>query len=395
MGKSIYEELGVDASKASVRRTFESVVDNEYPGAFVNIITDPYCPTRAVTMHQDGDGSKFVQRMLHYLEDGDGSVFDGMVDDALAMNTGDIAAAGFVSGPWLLTDVLNLNMEPGLKSVVMAAVARRMSELLELYRSFGFSIKFLGGETADLRHQVRSGVFDVGITAFEEKNNLIAGNVEPGDIIFGFQSDGQAAWETRPNSGIMSNGLTMARSALMSREYNTKYPQLRGEDPCYSGRFLYNQPLWSGNKMTAGEALISPTRQWPIVVKELISQLEKRQALPMLHGISMNTGGGCTKIGHVGQGIAYLKAMTPSSIADIFYLLAEESEESWENMFQTFNCGVGIDIVGKNDPAFISALEAASETTMVNFFELGACEPSKKGKENEVVIFSDYGTFSY
>ena len=93
MERSIYERLGVDPSKIEVKEIFEKVIDNEYRGAFVNIITDPYCFSRALTMHQDGDGSKFIQRLLHYFESGDEAIFTGMVDDALAMNTGDIAPA--------------------------------------------------------------------------------------------------------------------------------------------------------------------------------------------------------------------------------------------------------------------------------------------------------------
>ena len=106
-GKSLYEKLGVDARKENVREIFDKVNDNEYPGAFVNIISDPYSKKRVLTMHQDGDGSKFVQRMLHYYESGDEDVFLGMVDDGLSMNTGDVAASGFVFEPWLISNVLN------------------------------------------------------------------------------------------------------------------------------------------------------------------------------------------------------------------------------------------------------------------------------------------------
>ncbi len=396
MFKSIYEQLGVDPSKSSVREIFEKVIDNEYQGAFVNIITDPYCPDRALTMHQDGDGSKFVQRLLHYFESGDERIFAGMVDDALAMNTGDIAASGFVFGPWIITDVLNVNLPPDLKKTVMRAVASRMLELMDLYRQHGFSISFLGGETADLPDQVRSAVFDVGITAWADKKDLITGNVQEGDLIFGFSSDGRAVWEDQENSGIMSNGLTVARGELMSGDYNEKYPSLKREGSFYKGSFCYNDKPSELNDLSVSEAILSPTRQWPLLIRRIISLLKEADALHMLHGISMNTGGGATKIKNVGRGgIMYIKNMpTPPAI---FRLIQEVSNESWENMYQSFNCGIGIDIIGQDHPDFLDSLKKASLECGLYLHTLGICHTflNDKNKKNQVFLNTPYGMFRY
>jgi len=56
MKKSLYEELGIDPDKDKVRLAFKELNNQEYPGAFVNIVTDPFEETRAMTQHQDGDG---------------------------------------------------------------------------------------------------------------------------------------------------------------------------------------------------------------------------------------------------------------------------------------------------------------------------------------------------
>jgi phosphoribosylformylglycinamidine cyclo-ligase len=396
MSKSIYEQLGVDPSKSSVREIFEKVVDNEYPGAFVNIVTDPYCPDRALTMHQDGDGSKFVQRFLHYFESGDERIFAGMVDDALAMNTGDIAASGFVFGPWVITDILNVNLPPDLKKTVIRVVASRMLELMDLYHQHGFEISFLGGETADLPDQVRSGVFDIGITAWADKKDLITGNVQNGDLIFGFSSDGRAVWEDQENSGIMSNGLTMARSELMSGDYNEKYPSLKREGSFYKGTFHYDDRLPEFNGISVSEAILSPTRQWPLLIRRIISLLKEANALYMLHGISMNTGGGATKVKNVGRGgIMYVKNMpTPPPI---FRLIQKVSNESWENMYQSFNCGMGIDIVGLDHPVFVDILEKAALECELFLHTLGICHdsPYLEHGENKLSLNTPYGLFRY
>jgi len=394
MSDSLYEKLGIDPSKQSVRDIFAKLIDNEYQGAFVNIITDPFCENRVLTQHQDGDGSKFIQRMIHYLETGNEQVFAGMADDALSMNSGDIAASGFVFGPWIITDVLNLNLPSELKKVVMKAVAVRLLELREIYQAHDFNLKFLGGETADLPDQVKSGVFDIAITAWADKSDLVAGNIDAGDIIFGFASDGQAAWEEKPNSGIMSNGLTLARSCLMHTEYNKLYPALKRDGDFYTGKHYFDSD-YSGepNSMTVGEALLSPTRQWAIVIKILISILKEKNSLHMLHGISMNTGGGATKISHVGSGgLIYVKNMpTPPPF---FLLIQSESGEKWENMYRSFNCGIGIDVVGENNDIFHDAIAETSRICNVEQYHLGGVVKGE-GESNQVWLSTPFGDFRY
>ena len=108
-GESKYAALGVDAGKASVRKAFGHYVENDFPNAFVNIIRDPIKRGWVRTQHMDGDGSKFVQRLLIHAETGRSDVLGGVVDDALQMNLGDIATSGFVFGPIMVTDVININ----------------------------------------------------------------------------------------------------------------------------------------------------------------------------------------------------------------------------------------------------------------------------------------------
>jgi len=393
--KSIYEELGVDTRKAAVKKAFAGIIDNEFKGAFVNIIRDPYESSRYLTMHQDGDGSKFLQRLLHFLEDGRPEVFRGMVDDAMSMNTGDIAAAGFVFEPWLITDVLNLGLAPELKQIIMEQIAIRFKELKELYASYGFKIIFLGGETADLPYQVRTGVFDIAITAWANRGDLILGNVQGGDIIFGFASDGKAAWEEKKNSGLMSNWITLARSALMSREYNAKYPFMtKGDgDEFFKGSYAYNKHLGVLGSMTVGEAILSPTRQWAILIKKLMEELKKNKALHMLHGISMNTGGGATKIMNVGKDIMYMKEMPmPPQIVQI---IQQQSGEKWNHVYEGSNCGIGIDVVGENKSEFIDAVMKTSEICKVKHYHLGGCMKVFHHGENQLMLGTPFGEFHY
>jgi phosphoribosylformylglycinamidine cyclo-ligase len=390
---SKYKELGVDPGKSNVRKIFTKYINNDFPDAFVNIVIDPEDPETVFTMHMDGDGSKIVQRVLHYKETGDASIFQGAVDDALSMNTGDIAASGFITGKWVITDVININALDVPKEIIMEQIAKRFSELIDIYRENGFKkFYFLGGETADLPTQISSMVFDVGIYARTKKNEIISGNVMPGDKIFGFASDGKASWEKTENSGIMSNGVTLARIELMDKRYAEKYPFLNNDKCAYRGKYQLNDKPALLNGVTVSEAILSPTRQWAIVIKKIFDKLKAKNKLSSLHGISMNTGGGVTKIGHVGKGIIYKKNI--SYVPPIFKLIKEESGESWKNMFETFNCGIGIDVVVKDDPTVKQILNEVSEEIGIACYDLGVCE-KKSDLNNRIELNTPDGKFNY
>jgi phosphoribosylformylglycinamidine cyclo-ligase len=390
--KSKYERLGVDPDKKAVREIFGRIVKNDFPGAFVNIAYDLENPGKVFTKHPDGDGSKMVQRVLHYLETGEEEIFQGAVDDAFSMNTGDIAASGFVFGKWVITQVININGLNVPKDLIMKQIALRVESLLKLYKSFDFELSFfMGGETADLPDQVDSAAYDVDIYAEAKESELIIGNVKPGDGIYGFASDGQAIWEKVSNSGIMSNGLTAGRIYLMSDEYGKKYPFLIRRDGRYEGRFSITSAPDMLHGMTVSEAILSPTRQWAILIRALIERLKARNILHMLHGISMNTGGGATKIVHVGKGIKYVKNKMPAP-PPIFLLIQNESQETWRNMYKSFNCGVGIDVVGEKNKEFEDALRQVSKAAKVKLYELGECYKNK-GEENKVILTTPFGTF--
>lgn len=400
--QSIYRQLGIDPRKSSVREIFGKIVTNHFPGAFVNIERDPDFPGYAFTKHPDGDGSKFVQRLLHIEETGDTSIIRGAVDDAFEMNLGDIAASGFVSGKIVLTQIIDINPFKIDKERVMKEIALRVAELLAFYEENGFDLTlklpqnyfFLGGETADLPNQVSSVVYNADVYARTKEENLITGgDIRPGDRIYGLASFGQASWEEEFNHGLMSNGATQARLYLMSDEYNEKYPHLVGYGKPYRGRYLVTDPFPENPNINISEAILSPTRNWSLVIKLLIDKLKKRGLFDKLHGISMNTGGGATKVGHLGRRITYYKQMPEPP--DLFQTIKFESNDRWDYMFESFNCGIGIDIIGDDDPGFEEVLKEVQQETRIQLFNLGVCEPNPDPEKNKVILDTPYGTFEY
>ncbi len=392
--ESIYGGMGVDAHKGVVEDAFRNKISNLYPHAFVNMTRDPLAEGFLRTLKVDGDGSKPTQHCLHFLETGDPSSFEPSADDTFAMVVADGAAAGFVLEV-LFADCLDVNKFPipGLKEAVLAAYSQRIGEIIKLHRKYRFHVEFFGGETADLPSQVSTYVANGFSFARAPEKFVIKGNVQPGDEIWGFSSAGRAIWEKKPNSGLMCNGVTLACAALMWEGYNRKYPFLRHEKQQYRGRFKVDDKLEGLGGMTASEALRSPTRQWAIVFRLLIDELIENDALRCLHGLTVNTGGGATKILRLGENIRYKKSMP--EWAPLFGHIQEEAGVPSEEMFEDFNCIVGADIIGRDEGLALSnAIHRVSDMTGIEYFYLGECE--KCEGPNQVVLETPYGgPFTY
>lgn len=385
-----YAALGVQSDKSGVRKTFEGGIDNDFPGAFVNIIRHPMFPGYVTTLHGDGDGSKMILRVLMYLLTGNPKWLEGFADDALSMNLSDIAAAGFVPPDCFVKviDLLNVNAFNVDKGALLGAIKRGFERLFELYRYHGFTFRFLGGETADLPRQEQTAAGDVAVDAVMREEGVVAGNVRPGDRIWGFASAGQAVWETESNSGIQSNGLTHAVDTLVWSGYAREFPQVLPHGEEFHGRYQIDDVVDGVGSVF--EALLSPTRQWSLLIDILIGKLKAAGVFHLLHGISLNSGGGATKVKNVGVGgIVYQKRMPEP--APIFRLIQSESGEQWMHMFRSYNCGVGVDVIG--ELALAPYLKETERETGVRLYELGECAACDG--ENRVVLTTDYGTFGY
>ena len=83
-----------------------------------------------------------------------------------------------------------------------------------------------GGETADIGDIVRTLVVDASVfTSMKRENVIDAANIQTNDVIIGLASYGKASYEEEYNSGIGSNGLTLARHGTIQHKYYTKYPE--------------------------------------------------------------------------------------------------------------------------------------------------------------------------
>ncbi|MBO3840270.1 MAG: AIR synthase-related protein [Thermoproteota archaeon] len=378
---SKYEELGVDVGKKGVE-FLKKITDDLFPEAFCSIVRDPLNPAWGIILHTDGAGTKPVVSYLYYKESGDVRFFETLVDDIVAMNVDDAACVGGL--PIAFSDYVAINPFKLPKQDLLNSLAKGFSKTFSKLREYGINILFSGGETADLSDIVRT--FDISGTVLAriELSRVITGrNISPGDIIIGLRSGGKAKYEERENSGIMCNGITLARHCLLSNEYLKKYPEISSEETKgYCGRFKIDSFIDELN-MTIGEAILSPTRIYLPIVMGILGEVRVK-------AIVHNTGGGLTKCLKVGRSIKYIKDNLPEP-DPIFKIVQNESGEDWRNMYRTFNMGVGLEIiVGKGDEDKVISI---SEKFGVNAQIIGRCE--KSSEENSLVIISKYGKFEY
>lgn len=380
-----YAESGVDVKKRGIE-FFRRTLNNLFPEAFCVISQDPDFPEYGLVTHSDGAGSKPVQAYLHWRETGDLRWFEGLAQDVIAMNLDDIVCVG--ASPLNFVDYISINPLKIDKVGVLKALSSGFESCLKLLSDQGVRLFFSGGETADLPDQLRT--LDIAVTMngrVELSKALTGGRIEPGDVIIGFRSGGKTKYESKENSGIMCNGLTLARLCLMHRSYQKKYPEIldrAGNKRSYYGRFRFDEHL-DELGMTVGEALLSPTRIYAPVALRVIERFGA-----YISGMVHNTGGGQTKCLRVGRNIHYVK----DDIFDpdpIFTLIQRESGESWRAMFENYNMGVGFEIIAK--PEVADDIISLSEKYGLEAKRIGVCMKSDGG--NRLTIKSPHGTFHY
>jgi phosphoribosylformylglycinamidine cyclo-ligase len=380
---SRYKSLGVDVRKKGVS-AFEAVVDDLYPGAFCVVMQDPSDPGWGLVSHTDSAGSKPIVSYLCWRETGDPAWFGGLAQDVVAMNLDDLLCVA--AEPVAFIDYVAFNTMLIDRVQLLAALSEGFADCFKMMDDQGLKILFGGGETADLPDQMRT--LDVSGALFGRVDlaKVVTGDrIEPGDLIVGLQSGGGVRYEKGVNSGMMCNGLTLARNSLMEREYLKKYPELahpgRGR---FTGRFKIDDHV-DELGMTVGEALTSPTRIFAPVAAAVLEKVGGS-----VHGMVHNTGGGQTKCLRLGKGVLYVKDSVPEP-DPIFGLIQREARVDWREMYEDFNMGVGFEFVV--DP------EAAEEVvSVVKGFDIGVevigrCESSPEG--NALRIETKHGRFVY
>jgi len=379
---------GVSAAKEDVHNAIKNIDKGLYPKAFCKIIPDilggdpEYCNI----MHADGAGTKSSLAYMYWKETGDLSVWKGIAQDALVMNTDDLLCVGATDNILVSSTIgRNKMLIPG---DVISAIINGTDELMAQMREMGIGIYGTGGETADVGDLVRTIIVDSTVTCRMKRADVIDNaNIQPGDVIVGLSSTGQATYENRYNGGMGSNGLTSARHDVFSKYLAEKYPESYDhqvpEELVYSGGYRLDSSV-EGAPVNAGQLVLSPTRTYAPVIKKMLD--EKRA---VIHGMVHCTGGAQTKVLHfVGDNCKVVKDnMFP--IPPLFRIIREESKTEWKEMYKVFNMGHRMEIY--TTPENADDIINISKSFNIDAQVIGHIEEGKKS----LTIQSEYGQFDY
>jgi phosphoribosylformylglycinamidine cyclo-ligase len=216
-------------------------------------------------------------------------------EDLVAINVNDLASVG--ARPAGLVDTISVaHPDPA----VFRALGRGINRGLARARC-----SLLGGETAVVPELLRST--DLGATAigfFPPGRRPVTGaRIRPGDLLLGI-----------PASGLHANGFTLARRIVAKSGAPLAEPR-------------------PGATGSLGEEMLTPTRTY-------VEASEVAAALPTTTGLAHISGGGVRNLIRLNARVRFTLDAWPEP-SGIFRWLAEAGGIGSEEMFQTFNMGIG------------------------------------------------------
>jgi phosphoribosylformylglycinamidine cyclo-ligase len=386
-----YNLRGVSASKEDVHLAISNIDKGIFPQAFCKIIPDilgkdpDYCNI----MHADGAGTKSSLAYAYWKETGDISVWRGIAQDAIIMNTDDLLCVGAVDNILLSSTIgRNKNLIPG---EVIAAIINGTESVLAELRSHGMEIYSTGGETADVGDLVRTIIVDSTVTCRMPKAQVISNHrIKAGNVIVGLASFGQATYENEYNGGMGSNGLTSARHDVFNKSIAEKYPETFDPavpyDLVFSGGMQLTDEIEIENygKITAGKLVLSPTRTYTPIIKKILEQFPTQ-----IDGMVHCSGGGQTKVLHFVNNVHIIKNnLFP--IPPLFKLIQEQSGTAFQEMYQVFNMGHRMEIYV--DESIAQSIIDIAKSFNVAAQIIGRVETADA---KQLTIESEFGTFKY
>ena len=386
---SKYDSRGVSFDKKEVHQAIKNIDKGLFPLAFCKIIPDiitgdeNYC----LVMHADGAGTKSSLAYAYWKETGDLSVWKGISQDSLIMNIDDLICVGAINNI-VVSSTIGRN-----KKLIPAEVIKTIIEgnenVISKLNSFGINIKSSGGETADVGDLVKTIIVDSTVVCRLKKEEVIDNsNIKNGDVIVGLASFGKTTYEDEYNSGIGSNGLTSARHDVFDKYLKIKYPETYdnslSDDLIYIGSKKLSDKI-PGIDLDAGKLVLSPTRTYAPVVKEMLSKIERKK----IHGIIHCSGGAQTKVMNFVKNKHIIKDNLFDAPA-VFKLIQSESNTSWKEMYQVFNMGHRLEIYTDENSA--QSIINISKSFNLDAKIIGRVEDSN---ENKLSISTAKGLFEY
>jgi phosphoribosylformylglycinamidine cyclo-ligase len=304
-----YAATGVDIAESEAATAALVGAVGESAGDYAGLLD---IGDRYLGLATDGVGTKLL--VAEALSD-----YSTVGIDCIAMNANDLVAAGV--RPVAFVDYLAVD-EPDERFAEQ--IGEGLSEGAERA-----AIELVGGETAVMPEVVKGLDLAGTCAGLAAKDALFPGSAEAGDALVGV-----------PSSGIHSNGLTLARTAV-TREGN------------------YTDPCPFGDYDTLGEALLEPTR----IYTDLLDPMREHDVNAAAHV----TGGGWTNLDRLGD---FRYAIDdPFDPQPVFDYVQEVGNVADEEMYRTFNMGTGF--VAAVPPSVAEALAEAVDGRVIGRVEDG------------------------
>ncbi|MCS6896147.1 MAG: phosphoribosylformylglycinamidine cyclo-ligase [Bacteroidia bacterium] len=328
MSTDWYRSLGVSAHKSFLAKHHAK----DYFAAVLPDIAGE--ATHRFALHADGVGTKGILAYLWWREKGDESIWYHLAQDALVMNTDDMACSGITEGFVFSTTITRNPFH--IPDSVVGAIIDGVYAFTEHLNQLGISAQVAGGETADMPDIVRTVGIEATAAARVATNRLIPlRRPEQEILIVGLASFGQTNYETTYNSGIGSNGITAIRHLLLSPVYKQKYPETVADElpNPYQGRFHLSDRV---HDFFLGDLLTAPTRTYLPYLRQVYENY--RQAI---YAVIHCTGGGQRKV---------MKYLPYTLIRkDNFFPLPPmfsvlEGLRPWSELFEVLNMGHRMEI---------------------------------------------------
>ena len=388
-----YNQRGVSAGKEDVHNAIKNIDKGIFPKAFCKVIPDILAGDKdwCNIMHADGAGTKSSLAYIYWKETGDLSVWRGIAQDAIVMNLDDLLCVGATDNILLSSTIgRNKNLIPG---EVIAEIINGTEEILSELRELGIGIYSTGGETADVGDLVRTIIVDSTVTCRMKRSEIISNHrIKAGNVIVGLSSSGQASYEKEYNSGMGSNGLTSARHDVFNKHIADKFPESYDPSIPFELVFAGTKELTdeiiidasTSLSMTAGKLVLSPTRTYAPVVKQILDKYRNQ-----INGMVHCSGGAQTKVLHFVDNLHIIKDnLFP--VPALFRLIQQQSDTSWKEMYKVFNMGHRMEFYVPEDLA--AAIISISRSFNIDARIVGRVEAAVK---NQVTIKSEFGEFIY
>ncbi|MCV0410259.1 phosphoribosylformylglycinamidine cyclo-ligase [Nitrosopumilus sp.] len=335
-----YKKAGVDISKikqsqqaigkliASTHKLQKKAKIAHGFGHYAGIVEIP--GGKLLATHTDGVGTKVIIANMM-------KKYNTIGIDCVAMNVNDVICIGATPISFVDYIAANKNDATIFKKIVEGLVTGAKKS----------SMPIVGGETAIMPDVIdgKGFAFDLAgmVVGLVDKKDLVLGNkINVGDVIVGANS-----------TGIHSNGYSLARKAILGK-YSIK-DKVKGIG-------------------TIGNALLAPTEIYTNPVLEIIQKCK-------VNGLAHITGGAFTKLlrlKKIGYEIESLPKIPP------IMGLVEEQGVKLEEMYKTFNMGVGFCVIAPKEQAV--RIKSIFKKHKIQSQEIGKIIPKKGVFVNSIKI---------